>query len=343
MPPVVTGGSPARAADANGWYNHAVVVTFAGTDATSGIAACTSTAYGGPDTASAAVAGLCTDKAGNTSSPLGYGLKYDASGPDVTGVRPERAPDFTGWFNRPVRLDVFGTDALSGLAECPSIVYSGPDGRAAQASAACRDRAGNTSTHAFVLSYDDTAPRIARLKAAPGDRRIDVSWRRAPDAVSVEVVRSPGHASATESVVYSGPGRGFRDRKVRNGKAYTYRVRLVDAAGNVRVKSVSAEAGPSLVAPGPGATRKAARGLMFRWTPVRHANYYNLQIHRDGHKVLSAWPGRTRYRLKRSWTYGGQRRHLSKGTYTWRVWPGYGARSDRRFGRLIGHRKLRIH
>jgi hypothetical protein len=342
-PPIVTGGFPARAADANGWYNHAVLLSFRGTDQTSGVAACTSTVYGGPESASASVAGRCTDKAGNTSSPRGYVLRYDATGPEVRSVRPARAPDAFGWFTRPVRLDVFGADALSGLAECPSTIYGGPDGLAAQASVSCRDRAANTSTRAFALSYDDTAPRIARLVASPGDRRIDVRWRRAPDAASVEVVRVPGLASAAESVVYSGPGRKFRDRRVRNGKRYTYRVRLADAAGNASVRSVSAEAGPSLVSPASRATRKAGRPLAFRWTPVRGAGYYNLQIYRNGRKILSAWPGVPRYRLKRSWMYGGQRRRLSKGVYTWYVWPGFGTRSDRRFGRSIGHRILRIH
>src|SRR5918994_1966603 len=37
--PVVTGGAPARGADVNGWYNHAVPIAFSGSDQTSGIAA----------------------------------------------------------------------------------------------------------------------------------------------------------------------------------------------------------------------------------------------------------------------------------------------------------------
>ena len=262
-PPVVTGGFPARAADANGWYNHAVLLSFRGTDQTSGVAACTSTVYGGPDSASASVAGRCTDKAGNTSSPLGYLLKYDATGPEVSSVRPDRAPDAFGWFTRPVRLDVFGADALSGLAECPSTIYGGPDGLAAQASVACRDRAANTSTRAFALSYDDTAPRIARLVASPGDRRIDVRWRRAPDAVSVKVVRVPGRGSAAESVVYSGPGRKFRDLKVRNGKRYTYRVRLADAAGHVtcEVRLRRGGAQPRFTRPSSDSQSRSAAGV----------------------------------------------------------------------------------
>ena len=75
---------------------------------------------------------------------------------------------------------------------------------------------------------------------------------------------------------------------------------------------------------------------------MRGAAYYNLQLFRDGHKVLSAWPEKTRFRLKRSWAYAGHGHKLAKGTYQWYVWPGYGARSDRRFGRLIGHNALRL-
>ena len=90
-PPVVTGGAPARAADVDGWYNRAVGLTFAGSDLTSGIDSCTSTTYGGPDSATASVAGTCVDKAGNVSAPLSYGLKYDATAPSVVRVRARAA------------------------------------------------------------------------------------------------------------------------------------------------------------------------------------------------------------------------------------------------------------
>ena len=66
--PVVTAAAD-RPADHNGWYNHALTVTFTGTDATSGIASCDAAkSYGGPDTAATTVSGSCTDQAGNTSS-----------------------------------------------------------------------------------------------------------------------------------------------------------------------------------------------------------------------------------------------------------------------------------
>src|SRR5581483_7125868 len=40
-PPTVTGAAADRAADHNGWFNHPLTVRFAGSDAVSGIAACT--------------------------------------------------------------------------------------------------------------------------------------------------------------------------------------------------------------------------------------------------------------------------------------------------------------
>src|SRR4029079_12052264 len=66
-PPAVT-ATPDRKPDAKGWYRKPLTVTFAGTDATSGISGCTApTRYAGPDLAKAAVVGACRDGAGNTA------------------------------------------------------------------------------------------------------------------------------------------------------------------------------------------------------------------------------------------------------------------------------------
>jgi hypothetical protein len=83
--PTVTGATPDRPPDYNGWWNHPVTFTFAGTDATSGISACDAPVYSGPDGAAAAVTGGCRDVAGNAST-LTVPLKYDATPPSVTGA-----------------------------------------------------------------------------------------------------------------------------------------------------------------------------------------------------------------------------------------------------------------
>jgi hypothetical protein len=84
-PPTSLTASAVRAPDANGWYNHSVGINWSGTDATSGIAACTSLTYSGPDSGAAGVTGGCTDVAGNSSS-TSYGFEYDATPPKLTSV-----------------------------------------------------------------------------------------------------------------------------------------------------------------------------------------------------------------------------------------------------------------
>jgi hypothetical protein len=75
---------------------------------------------------------------------------------------------------------------------------------------------------------------------------------------------------------------------------------------------------------------------------VRRARYYNVQLFRGGRKILSAWPTRAIYQLKRHWTFRGRRYRLSPGIYRWYVWPGYGARAEHRFGRLLVKRRFKI-
>ena len=174
-PPVVTGGQPARGADTNGWYNHAVGVEFAGSDLTSGVASCTATTYGGPDSAAAQRGRDCTDE-GQPSAPFGYGLKYDETAPIVTAARTDRPPDHGAWFTAPVRLAVEATDATSGLAECPPVTYGGPDSASVSVIGTCRDEAGNAASRTFPLSFDATPPLLTKLSASGGDRRVMLRW-----------------------------------------------------------------------------------------------------------------------------------------------------------------------
>jgi hypothetical protein len=84
-PPMGLSGVPSRSPDFNGWFNHPLSVTWKGSDATSGIAGCSSTNYGGPDTGNAAVTGACTDQAGNTATNV-FGFSYDATPPVLKKV-----------------------------------------------------------------------------------------------------------------------------------------------------------------------------------------------------------------------------------------------------------------
>ena len=339
-PPLVTGALASRPPDGNGWYRRPVGVTFRGADATSGVRSCTAATYVGPETRNARVVGTCTDIAGNPSKAATFPLRYDATGPDITRGSPGRKPDHRGWYNHPVLWRFKGRDALSGIADCPRVLYTGPSGRPATVIGACRDKAGNVSTRSFLLRYDSTPPARPILRAVARDRRVKLHVGVGADVKRISIVRRPGMGGARDSTLYRGRPRSFTDRHARNGKRYLYTVVARDQAANGSRASVAAIPHVSLLSPPDGAT--LAVPPLLRWTPVHDADYYNVQLRRDGRKVLSRWPARPRLQLTGTWRFGGQIRHLTAGAYRWDVWPGFGPRTNARYGRRIGSRSFVI-
>jgi hypothetical protein len=340
-PPIVTGAEPARAADANGWYRLPVTVAFRGTDATSGLASCTSPTYGGPDSATAAVLGTCTDVAGNTGAPAPFALQYDATAPRITGATPARKPDHGEWYTRPVRETFSATDDLSGVDQCPpTLVATGLGSASAPFSAGCTDRAGNVASRVFTLHYDATPPAVPVVTPRPRDGAVRLVVRVAADTAVLRISRFPGLGGARRSTLYQGAPAGLTDSRVGNGRRYRYLVTAIDQAGNASRRQLNVTPGPRLLAPPGGATVSAPPQL--EWTRVRHARYYNVQLFRAGHKVLSVWPTRASYQIRGSWRFAGHARHLTSGRYRWYVWPGFGTRSERRFGALVGSRSFAV-
>jgi hypothetical protein len=200
-PPVVTGASPDRAPNGNGWYSAPVTVTFTGTDATSGIASCTQTTYSGPDSGGAVVTGTCTDVAGNVSAPSMFNLKYDATPPSVTGAAA-RAPDSNGWYNHPVGVAFTGSDATSGINSCTSATYGGPDTPGATVSGTCTDNAGNSAGGSMTLQYDSTPPTVTATLARPPDAN---GWYNHPVALTVSGTDALSGIASCSGGTYSGP------------------------------------------------------------------------------------------------------------------------------------------
>jgi len=97
-PPTGVTAALSRPADFNGWFNHAVAATWSGTDATSGIASCSTTTYSGPDKASAPISGGCTDKAGNFA-PASVSINYDSTPPVLSkaAVDSRNGSDLVTW------------------------------------------------------------------------------------------------------------------------------------------------------------------------------------------------------------------------------------------------------
>jgi hypothetical protein len=176
-PPTVA-VTPDRAPDANGWYNHAVVYAFTGTDPTSGVAACSRLAYAGPDNQNASVTGTCSDNAGNVKS-VTTALKYDATPPKIKKFEPKARKGAARllWRGSPdvKSVELLRAPGLKGAAQ--SAVFTGGGlsrgyldrglrpGREYRYQLTVSDDAANKTTKTI-----DFVARGALLDPAPGER-----------------------------------------------------------------------------------------------------------------------------------------------------------------------------
>jgi hypothetical protein len=153
--PTVT-ATPSRPPDANGWYTKPVTISFSGTDATSGLGACSSATYSGPDNGSASVAGTCGDNAGNVGTAT-FAFHYDATPPTlgkVTVAHGNRTATLK-WKASP-DAQLFALDRSPGVGHAAkSEVYRG-------AAAAFRDKGLRAGVkYRYTLTAFDAASNAA--------------------------------------------------------------------------------------------------------------------------------------------------------------------------------------
>jgi hypothetical protein len=219
------------------------------------------------------------------------------------------------------------------------------------------DFSGNTTTREAVLTVlpeppSGTAPLpppevvqpptdVANLSMAPLDGVLRLTWQTPADVDHVVVTRSTTTDPA-EQIVYSGNADGYTDQGLENGVEYRYVVRSVDARGNrsAGVAIVGVPRRNMLRSPKDGAQLRKPPRLV--WAPDAAADYYNLQLFRNGVRIFASWPTATLFTLERSWKYQGRRYILAAGRYEWYVWPGFGPRKDANYGTLLGVRSFRI-
>jgi hypothetical protein len=267
-------------------------------------------------------------------------IGIDRTPPQVVSYQTDRPPDYNGWFNHPVGLAFQGADATSGIASCSSTSYGGPDGQGVMVSGSCRDNAGHVGFGSLSINYDATPPPAPAVDALPGNHKVALRWSTSPDS-QAEVVRHDGDAAPV--VLYRGPGGSFTDRGLKNQRRYRYSISLIDQAGNRSASLTSAvPTAGKLLLPARGERVKIVRVPLLVWKRVRRASYYNVQIFRDRTKVLSTWPRQPRFQLKRRWRFGGRSYRLVPAKYCWYVWPGYGKRSKRDYGKRLGRSCFRV-
>ena len=170
------------------------------------------------------------------------------------------------------------------------------------------------------------------MRVTAGNGSALITWTVSGDTSTVELARSVV-GRAGERIVYRGTGNSFTDRSVENGVLYRYRLTGFDDAQNAAVGSV--EARPMAPLYGPAAGARVVTPPMLAWKPVPKATYYNVQLWRE-RRILSSWPGSTSLRLHKTWRYRGRTYRLAPGRYRWFVWPGYGTRAAKKYGRMVG-------
>jgi len=347
--PMCTVGQGPTLPCGSGWYTAPVFLSWTWSPLTTGSGSCQAAPYDADTVRTLSCAVSWTD--GFSGTQL-YTLHVETSSPTAT-VAPNRAPDSGGWYNHAVASAVSAA-AFSGVASCTSTTYSGANTTAATLSATCVDNAGKTVTATSAPFAYDTAPPSLAASAGAGDRSVTVSWHAGGDIAPIaffNVQRSPGSAGAAGDTVYRGTSNAFQDTNLQNGVQYTYTITAVDAAGNSSVQTVAATPRPQVLATTPlgGAATPTqpppvvASPPILTWAPVRHATYYNVQLYRNGKKVLSMWPVKAQLQLRRTWRLDGRKYTLRPGRYKWYVWPGFGRRNADSYGHRIGSGTFVVH
>jgi len=150
--------SPANAA---GWHNQDVTVTFTCTDDESGIAFCPAAVTVSAEGAGQVISGTATDVAGNEAS-VSVTLNIDKTPPAITSGL-NRLPNAAGWNNTDITATFVCLDNLSGVANCPAVQIISTEGPNQTVTGTAVDVAGNTRTDTFVLNIDKTAPTISAI------------------------------------------------------------------------------------------------------------------------------------------------------------------------------------
>jgi len=208
---------------------------------------------------------------------------------------------------------------------------------------------------------DNTPPaEVTGLSGKGGDRRATLKWTKPKDSdfAAVEIERGTNAAfssgNVTGTVVYHGSGTSYVDKGLTNDVSYRYVVHSLDKNGN-KSSGVPINITPhlQLLKTPPDGARLATIPKKFVWARDPKAAYYNFQLFLGGslvlqstdaepRKILSTWTTGPSLNFKSPWKWEGKSYKIAKGTYTWYVWPGYGARADVKYGSLMGSATFQI-
>jgi hypothetical protein len=169
-------------ANAAGWYNANVTLTWACSDQLSGARQATVSNTVSTEGANQTVTAACTDLAGNTSS-AGVTVNLDKTPPSIAPQLSPAAPA-GGWYRGTVNVSFNCADTLSGVApgypqgntslsaDTPGTLVSGT----------CRDQAGNSATASAGPVRIDNTPSLLQLQSIATLNA--AGWSNAPVTVT---------------------------------------------------------------------------------------------------------------------------------------------------------------
>ena len=161
------GGSRNPGANAFGWNNSPVAVSFVCDDNESGIAGCfgDETVLAETTASGVMVSGNAIDRAGNTGEDTVGPIRIDLTKPTLVGV-PTTSDNAAGWYKDDVTINWTGHDGLSGIdtSTTPDSSVIGGEGKLLKAGPkTVFDKAGNESaaTESTAVNIDRTPPTIS--------------------------------------------------------------------------------------------------------------------------------------------------------------------------------------
>jgi hypothetical protein len=293
------------------------------------------------------------DEADSVSAAAVYGWTVDtvAPGTVITSAPPATSGSASATFNfssteeRSSFICSLNGEAYAACA--PPRTYGGLANGLNAFQVRATDAAGNTddtpAAHTWTVNVpapvDRTPTRhVTGVTKAVGYRLLRLRWTRPPDQDFDHVVLRVGNnpRRAPRTLVYRGASTTYANRRFRNGSYYRYSITSYDRAGNPS-RRVFVVVRPSALLASPRVGARVQRPPLLDWASVPKATFYNVQLYLGSKKLLSAWPGRSSFKLKGTWSYNDARFRLKTGKYRWYVWPGFGPRSKPNYGEPVGH------
>jgi hypothetical protein len=198
---------------------------------------------------------------------------------------------------------------------------------------------GDTATKRFRVTVVDRTPPALSVPANKSLRTRSRGGVRVPFvAQAVDTVDGPVAWSCTPA-----PGSVFPPgTTVVACTAADRRGNVATASFSITVAVVRTTRRGSAALLSPSAGARVPGPPVLVWRRVPRAKFYNVQLYRNGRKILTNWPTRPRLALRSSWRHHGRTMRMRRGVYTWLVWPAFGTKAVPRYGRMLGQSSFRV-